>query len=129
LGPLPPGGYTIRASNLGYRSEDFEIRVGGGEPLTVSFELSPRPVELSGITVSLLRPDMQPESRQALMVIGPLDMMALYQKTLKILDAIAPMYKTDVQQWLVWVQLFSHTIWLVMVSLLNWGGDMSILKP
>lgn len=62
LGSLGPGTYVVETSALGFRSASREVTLTADETNRVRFELAPRPIEMSGIEVSVLRPDMQPES-------------------------------------------------------------------
>ena len=59
---VPAGAYTVNASALGYRSASKEITVRSGESVRLTFELHLRPIETEGITVSVLRPDLAPQS-------------------------------------------------------------------
>ena len=62
LGPLAPGSYEVRASALGYREIIDRAELVAGGTAEVRFTLEPQPVELTGVNVSVLRPDMRPET-------------------------------------------------------------------
>lgn len=62
LGPLPAGSYNIRISAIGYRDISEQVTLAMGETETLTLQLVARPVELSGVNVSVLRADLQPES-------------------------------------------------------------------
>lgn len=63
LGPVPAGDWQVRASTLGYSDATRSIRVAAGDTVRVRLALAPRPVALAGVDVSVLRPDMEPETR------------------------------------------------------------------
>jgi len=63
IGAVPAGEFRITATALGYRTSAKEVAVERGARMELRFELDPRPVEVQGIQVSVLRPDLQPEAR------------------------------------------------------------------
>lgn len=60
---VPVGERVLRVSVLGYRDARETLRVRPGETVRVDLALETLAVELSGVRVSVLRPDLQPESR------------------------------------------------------------------
>lgn len=62
LGPVPAGTHTVRISAIGYGDTEREVTVGSGQTESIAVVLAARPIELTGIDVSVLRPNMQPES-------------------------------------------------------------------
>lgn len=62
LGPVPPGRHELSASIVGYGDAVRSIEVRGGDTVRVQLALDARPIDLAGVTVSVLRPDMQPEA-------------------------------------------------------------------
>lgn len=60
---VPAGEQVIRASAIGRRSQERTVVVTAGETVDVSFALELQAVEMSGIHVSVLRPDLRPEFR------------------------------------------------------------------
>jgi iron complex outermembrane recepter protein len=90
LGPLAPGNYEVRAARLGYRTQTQRIAVGPNETAVASFTLALAPVELSGIQVSVLRPDLRPEvgmHEHELREANPHD-IGMVMRTLPGLDAV-----------------------------------------
>ncbi|MFW6202243.1 MAG: TonB-dependent receptor domain-containing protein [Gemmatimonadota bacterium] len=63
LGPVPAGEHPVEVSMLGYGRTVRTVDVVAGDTVRVAFTLAARPVELSGIDVSVLRPDLESESR------------------------------------------------------------------
>ncbi len=63
IGPVPAGEYRVTVSALGYRNATRKIDVERGSRIELRFELEPHPVEMQGIEVSVLRPDLEPEAR------------------------------------------------------------------
>lgn len=59
---LPPGRYTLEAASPGYRPARRQVVVGRGQTVEVVLRLEARPVELGGIDVSVLRPDLRPQT-------------------------------------------------------------------
>ncbi|MFW6192870.1 MAG: TonB-dependent receptor domain-containing protein [Gemmatimonadota bacterium] len=58
---VPAGRRTLTASLLGYRQERVAVTVDPDDVTDVSLTLRIAPVEMSGIEVSVLRPDQRPE--------------------------------------------------------------------
>lgn len=63
IGRVPPGEYTLRVSALGYATHAEELSVTAGGSITATIELSVDPVELHGIRVSVLSPNLTPQGR------------------------------------------------------------------
>lgn len=59
---VPAGTVTIRAQALGYRTQSRTVTVGEGGPITVNFALETRPLDVAGLNVSVLRPDLTPQA-------------------------------------------------------------------
>lgn len=59
---IPAGTYTLEVSALGYRTITRTVDVAAGGTAEADFSLELRPVEVGGINVSVLRPDMQPQA-------------------------------------------------------------------
>ncbi|MEX2530952.1 MAG: TonB-dependent receptor [Gemmatimonadota bacterium] len=59
---VPAGLQTVTARMLGYRTAAQEVEVVPGETVRVVFSLRSRPLEVGGIRVSVLRPDLQPRA-------------------------------------------------------------------
>ena len=59
---VPPGTRTILAQSLGYRTGRQTIEVPPGTTVTVDFDLAARPLDVAGINVQVLRPDLTPQS-------------------------------------------------------------------
>ena len=59
------GTHSLEASALGYRTVRQKVTVGGGQVATLDFTLESRPLALDGISVSVLRPDLLPQSSLA----------------------------------------------------------------
>lgn len=57
---VPAGERVVEASGLGYRGSVETVPVVEGAPVEVDFELVSRPLEVGGISVNVLRPDLQP---------------------------------------------------------------------
>lgn len=62
IAEVPPGEHRVTASAIGYRSAAREVAVEPGARAEMSFELDPRPVQMQGIQVSVLRPDLEPKA-------------------------------------------------------------------
>ncbi|MBT8401770.1 MAG: TonB-dependent receptor, partial [Rhodothermia bacterium] len=62
---LKNGRYTVHVRFVGYRSEDIDIRIADGETRRIRVELTPRAIGISGVEVTALRPDLQPEASLA----------------------------------------------------------------
>ncbi len=62
---LDDGRYTVRVRFVGYRSEDYAVRIENGETVSIRIKLSPRPIGIPGVEVTALRPDLQPEASLA----------------------------------------------------------------
>ncbi len=60
---VEPGTYRIIAAYPGYRSAVREVRVRTGQTARVDLVLEARPLEMQGIRVSVLGPDLQPSSK------------------------------------------------------------------
>ncbi|MFW6206314.1 MAG: TonB-dependent receptor domain-containing protein [Gemmatimonadota bacterium] len=58
---VPEGERVIEATMLGYRAASRTTDVGAAMTSTVDFALELRPIEIGGIRVSVLRPDLQPQ--------------------------------------------------------------------
>ncbi|HSH44631.1 MAG TPA: carboxypeptidase regulatory-like domain-containing protein, partial [Longimicrobiales bacterium] len=58
---LPAGTHEVRVTLLGYGNASRTVRVAAGEVTRVAFTLEERPVELTGMRISVLRPDMRPQ--------------------------------------------------------------------
>lgn len=63
IGAVPAGEYRVTASAVGYRTASRDVAVERGSRVELRFELEPRPVEMQGIQVSVLRPDLEPQAR------------------------------------------------------------------
>jgi len=63
ISDVPVGARTIEARALGYRSVEEGIGVISGAAASVDFSLQVRPIELGGIRVEVLRPDLLPRSQ------------------------------------------------------------------
>lgn len=59
---VPPGRHTVVAQSLGYRTAAERVELTSGESVSLEFRLETRPVEMRGIQVSVLRPDLQPQA-------------------------------------------------------------------
>lgn len=62
LGPLPPGQIEVGFSSLGYRDAAETVTVAAGDTVQLRIQLATRPIELTGVEVSVLRPDLSPEA-------------------------------------------------------------------
>lgn len=62
LAGVPAGTLVVEASSLGYRTAIQTVSVVAGQTATVDFVLTPRPLELGGIEVVVLRPDLLPRA-------------------------------------------------------------------
>jgi iron complex outermembrane receptor protein len=60
---VAPGSYRIVATYPGYRSAVGNVRVEAGTTSEVELALEARPLEMQGIQVSVLGPDLEPRSR------------------------------------------------------------------
>lgn len=56
---VPAGTYEVQIYALGYRDTTTEVQVSAGEVATLSLELEVRPVEIQGVRVHVLRPDLR----------------------------------------------------------------------
>ena len=63
LGRVPVGTFRVDVTALGYRPLQRQVTVGAGERVSLAVELAVRPIELGGLSVNVLRPDLQPEGR------------------------------------------------------------------
>ena len=87
---IPAGEQWVRASRPGYRIQSLSVTIVAGATADLSFTLSSTPIELGGIQVSVLRPDLRPELRieaAQLQEANPHDIGAVL-RTLPGLDAI-----------------------------------------
>ncbi|HSH76216.1 MAG TPA: TonB-dependent receptor, partial [Longimicrobiales bacterium] len=57
---VPTGTRTILAQALGHRTGSQTVDVSDGGTVTVNFTLETRPIDVAGINVSVLRPDLTP---------------------------------------------------------------------
>jgi len=62
LGPLPPGDVRLRVTRVGYDAAVEVVAVEPGETATVRIALDVQPIEVSGIEVQVLRPDLRPQT-------------------------------------------------------------------
>jgi len=62
LGNLPAGIHTLKVSFVGFQTKQKRITIKDNRQITVNVELVNSAYNLSGIEVSALRPDLQPES-------------------------------------------------------------------
>ena len=60
LAGVPAGTRHIIAQALGYRTVDVEVDVPDGGTVAVDLTLETRPLDVAGISVSVLRPDLSP---------------------------------------------------------------------
>lgn len=60
---VPAGTYTLEARFVGYRPTERSVDVQAGEATQVRLALEPRSVEMEGIEVTALRPDLQPTAK------------------------------------------------------------------
>jgi len=88
---IVPGTYTLRSRQIGYEDHEEIVRLGPGERLTLSFRLTPTPVELEGIIVApergaavrtLGRQIVTPENLRTVPVPGGSGDLAAYLQTL-----------------------------------------------
>ncbi len=63
IGRIEPGAYEIVATYPGYGAEVAKVSIRAGQTARVELELESRPLEMQGIRVSVLGPDLQPTSR------------------------------------------------------------------
>ncbi len=63
IGRVPAGEHTLSVTAIGHEPLERTVTVIGGESVTLSISLDVRPVELGGLSVNVLRPDLQPEGR------------------------------------------------------------------
>ncbi len=56
---IPPGTYPVRITALGYRDVTEQVSVAAGAMATLNVVLEVRPIELQGVQVHVLRPDLQ----------------------------------------------------------------------
>jgi iron complex outermembrane recepter protein len=90
LGPVPVGAREVRASSLGFRGATMTVQVPAGDTVTVRFRIDQAPVEIGGISVSVLRPDLRSElelPEQQVREANPHDIGAVL-RTLPGLDAV-----------------------------------------
>lgn len=59
---VPPGTRTIMAQSLGHRTGRQTVEVSPGTTVTVDFQLETRPLDVAGINVQVLRPDLTPQA-------------------------------------------------------------------
>jgi iron complex outermembrane receptor protein len=57
---VPAGSRSIAAQALGYRTQRQTVQVLAGQTVTLTFTLATRPLDVAGINVSVLRPDLTP---------------------------------------------------------------------
>ncbi len=62
LGPVAAGVHQFRTSALGYRAGATDVTVVAGDTVRVDFTLETRPLSLTGIDVSVLRPTLRPQA-------------------------------------------------------------------
>lgn len=62
ISALAPDTYTLEAHFLGYQSAEQTVTVVAGDTTQVRFALEPAPVQMQGIEVTALQPDLQPTS-------------------------------------------------------------------
>ncbi len=60
---VPAGTVTILAQALGYRTQSQTVTVSEGGSTTVNFSLQTRPLDVAGLSVSVLRPDLAPQAQ------------------------------------------------------------------
>jgi len=87
---VPAGEQLVRATRPGYRLQTRNVTIVAGATAELAFTLSSSPIELGGIQVSVLRPDLRPELRVQDVQIqeaNPHDIGAV-MRTLPGLDAI-----------------------------------------
>jgi iron complex outermembrane receptor protein len=58
-----PGDYTLAAHFVGYRTEQHTIQVVAGDTTHIRLTLRPASIQMSGIEVTALRPDLQRTTR------------------------------------------------------------------
>lgn len=63
IGRVEAGSYTLNVTAIGYRSTERTITVAGGERVSLAVTLEVKPIELGGLAVNVLRPDLRPEGR------------------------------------------------------------------
>ena len=59
---VPAGTRTILAQSLGHRTGRRTVEVPAGGTVTVDFDLATRPLDVTGINVQVLRPDLTPQA-------------------------------------------------------------------
>ncbi|MDH3297404.1 MAG: TonB-dependent receptor [Gemmatimonadota bacterium] len=62
---LPPGAWTVRVESVGHEPVELQVDIGPGRTVSVTARLVLRAIELGGIDVTVLRPDLRPEGRLA----------------------------------------------------------------
>ncbi len=62
LGPVPAGRYRLRATALGFGDADASVVVTANDTARVDFTLETEALRLSGISVSVLRPTLKPQT-------------------------------------------------------------------
>lgn len=62
IADVPAGTRVLEASATGFRSVTRELELADGDTGEVEFRLPVRPLEMGGIEVSVLRPDLQPQA-------------------------------------------------------------------
>lgn len=63
IGPLPAGDHVLEARFVGFQSETQTVQVPAGDTTVVRFDLQPEAVEMAGVQVSALRPDLQQKAQ------------------------------------------------------------------
>jgi iron complex outermembrane receptor protein len=63
LGRIPAGTHTLSITAIGYQPVERSVTVAGGERVSVSVGLQVKAIEMGGLSVSVLRPDLHPEGR------------------------------------------------------------------
>jgi iron complex outermembrane recepter protein len=62
LGPVSAGTQEVRVSQLGFQPRAARVVVVAGDTISIEIALAAAPIELGGIQVSVLRPDLRPEA-------------------------------------------------------------------
>jgi len=87
---VPAGQRTVRGNRIGYRGAEATVVVSVGVTATVTLVLALTPMELTGIQVSVLRPDLRPElavEERQIREVSPHDIGAVF-RLLPGLDAV-----------------------------------------
>lgn len=90
LAAVPAGEQTVQAFVLGRRPEERTIQVMAGQVVEVSFTLELEALQLEGIQISVLRPDLRPELQvedRQIQEANPQDLGGVL-RTLPGLDAV-----------------------------------------